>query len=160
MVTDRGYKYILLNRKKHTAETPMSDVAFFVCSIDFWHDPWIVVFRDLVKQGDLNTTTWCSDWCSQLNDVAVQKVEFELEYCFYFHAVWIDRFQTVCLGFYIISTLYSWLPRSEKHTVDTPKNIHSGDSVALSGATRYRWWHAAPNLQWAAGKNSTYFEGS
>ena len=86
--------------------------------------------------------------------------EFESEYCFYFHAVWINGFQSVCLGFYIISTLYYLLPRSEKHAVDTPKNIHSGDSVALSGATQHRWWHTAPNLQWAAGKNSTYFEGS
>ena len=40
------------------------------------------------------------------------------------------------------------------------RNIHSGDSLALSGATQYRWWHATPNLQWAVGKNSTYFEGS
>jgi hypothetical protein len=45
--------------------------------------------------------------------------EFESEYCFYFHAIWINKFQTVYLGFYIISTLYSWLPRSEKHAVDT-----------------------------------------
>jgi len=85
--------------------------------------------------------------------------EFESEYCFDFHAVWINEFQTVCLGFYIISTLYSWLPRSDKHPVDTSKNIHSGDSLALSGATQYRWWDATPNLQWAAGKDSTYFEG-
>ena len=105
-------------------------------------------------------TTWCSDWHSQLNDVAVQKVmSLSQNIVFDFHAVWINGFQTVCLGFYIISTLYSWLHRSEKHAVDTPKNIHSGDSLALSGATEYRWWHATLNLQWAVGKNSTYFEG-
>jgi hypothetical protein len=30
MVTDGGHKDILLNRKTHGAEIPMSDVAFFV----------------------------------------------------------------------------------------------------------------------------------
>jgi hypothetical protein len=98
------------------------------------------------------STKWC---CHSKGD----EFNSQSEYCFYFHAVWINGFQIICLGFYIIVTLYYWLPGSEKHAVYTPKNIHNGNSVALSGATLYRWWHTAPNLQWAVRKNSTYFEG-
>ena len=46
MVTDGGHKDILLNWK-HTEQKPLWVMWLFLfVHIDFWHGPWIVVFRD------------------------------------------------------------------------------------------------------------------
>ena len=92
----------------------------------------LMYIRAWLHGGVVGAAAQSAKWCCHSKGD-----EFESEYCFYFHAVWINGSQTICLGFYIIGTLYSWLPRSEKHVVDTPKNIHSANSVALSGATQY-----------------------